>query len=73
MVWRLDAAAVSGDPIRARSGPDAPKRPDSVAVRLLPPTYVTMTPEQEETAVAALAGLLVDTDEPRPGGPRPAP
>ncbi len=64
--------AVSGDPsVPERSR--RPKRPDSVGVRLLPATYVTMTPEQEETAVAALAGLLVEIDRPRPGGPRPAP
>jgi hypothetical protein len=63
---------VKGD----QSVPERPrrsKRPDSVAVRLLPATYVTMTPEQEETAVAALAGLLIETDGPRPGGPHPAP
>ena len=53
--------------------PRRPKRPDSVAVRLRPATYVTMTPEQEETAVAALAELLVEMDHDRPAGPRPAP
>lgn len=54
-------------------GPRRPKRPDSVGVRLLPASYVVMTSEQEETAVAALAGLLVEVDAERPGGPRPAP
>jgi hypothetical protein len=53
--------------------PRRPKRPDSVGVRLMPATYATMTPEQEETAVAALAGLLAETDGFRPGGPRSAP
>ncbi len=49
------------------------KRSPSVAVRFLPPTYVTMTPEQEEKAVEALAGLLIDIDEQRAHGSRPAP
>ena len=53
--------------------PRRPKRPDSVAVRLLAATYVTMTPEQEATAVAALAALLVEIDQRRAPGPRPAP
>lgn len=39
----------------------------------LPATYVTMTPEQEEKAVAALAGLLLEADERRAGRSRPAP
>jgi hypothetical protein len=50
-----------------------PKRAPSVAVTFLPATYVTMTPEQEEKAVAALAGLLLEADERRVRGPRPAP
>jgi hypothetical protein len=32
-----------------------------------------MTPEQEEKAVAALAGLLIEADERRADGSRPAP
>ena len=63
---------MSGDrPVPER--PRQPKRPDSVGVRLLPATYVIMTPEQEETAVAALAGLLGEMDADRPGGARPEP
>ncbi len=50
-----------------------PKRSPSVAVQLLPATYVTMTAEQEDKAVAAVAGLLIDIDERRASGPRPAP
>lgn len=49
------------------------KRSPSVAVQLRPPSYVTMTTEQEEKAVAALAGLLIDIDERRADRPRPAP
>ena len=63
---------MSGDQ-PAPEPPRRAKRPDSVAVRLLPATYVTMTPEQEATAVAALAGLLVEVDQRRAHGPRPAP
>ena len=50
-----------------------PKRAPSVAVTFLAATYVTMTPEQEEKAVAALAGLLLEADEHRAGRTRPAP
>jgi hypothetical protein len=50
-----------------------PKRAPSVAVTFLPATYVTMTPEQEEKAVSALAGLLLEADERRAGRSRPAP
>jgi hypothetical protein len=32
-----------------------------------------MTTEQEDKAVGALAGLLIDIDERRARGPRPAP
>ena len=64
---------MNGDPEPATDGPRRTKRPDSVAVRLLPATYVTMTPEEEERAVTALAGLLVEIEEHRPGGPRPTP
>ena len=64
--------AVSGAE-RAPASEPRSKRSPSVAVQLLPPTYVTMTAEQEERAVAALAGLLIDIDERRAGGPRPAP
>jgi hypothetical protein len=64
--------AVSG-PERAPASEPRPKRSPSVAVQLLPPTYVTMTAEQEDKAVAALAGLLIDIDEGRAGGHRPAP
>ncbi len=53
--------------------PRRPKRAPAVAVTFLPAIYVTMTPEQEEKAVAALAGLLIEADEHRAGGPRPAP
>ena len=45
-------------------------------VRLLPPTYRPMTPEQEERAVEALAGLLAEADQRRAGlqgQGRPAP
>lgn len=45
-------------------------------VRLLPPTYLPMTAEQEERAVEALAGLLADVEQRRVGLPettRPAP
>ena len=64
--------AVSG-PERAHAPAPRPKRCPSVAVRILPPTYVTMTPEQEQKAVAALAGLLADIDERRAGNERRAP
>lgn len=50
-----------------------PKRAPSVAVTFLPATYVAMTPEQEEKAVAALAGLLIEADEHRADGSRPTP
>ena len=49
------------------------KRSPSVTVRFLPPSYVAMTPEQEDKAVEALAGLLIDIDEQRARGSRPAP
>ena len=64
--------AVSG-PGRAAASEPRPKRSPSLAIHLLPPTYVSMTDEQEDKAVAALAGLLIDIDERRVGGPRPAP
>ena len=64
--------AVSGPERAPASGP-RPKRSPSVAVQLLPSTYVTMTPEQEDKAIAALAGLLIDIDERRAGGHRPTP
>jgi hypothetical protein len=64
---------VSGNTEPAAARPRRPKRAPSVAVTFLPATYVTMTPEQEEKAVAALAGLLIEADEHRPLGPRPAP
>lgn len=64
--------AVSGPEPDPASEP-RPKRSPSIAVQLLPPTYVTMTTEQEDKAVAALAGLLIDIDERRAGGPRRAP
>ncbi|MGH9044059.1 MAG: hypothetical protein ACRDVP_04345 [Acidimicrobiales bacterium] len=41
-------------------------------VRLLPPTYVPMTPEQEERAVEALAGLLAEAEQRRDGRDGPA-
>jgi hypothetical protein len=66
------AGGVSG-PERSHAPKPRPKRCPSVAVRLLPPTYVTMTPEQEEKAVAALAGLLADIDELRTGKEHRAP
>lgn len=53
--------------------PRRPKRAPTVAVTFLPATYVAMTPEQEEKAVAALAGLLLEADEHRVRGPRPTP
>lgn len=62
-----DAEAATDPP------PRRAKRTPSVAVTLLPATYVTMTPEQEEKAVAALGGLLIDTDQHRLPAPRPAP
>ncbi len=46
------------------------------ALRLLPPTYQPMTPEQEEQAVEALAGLLAEAEQRRAGeggSARPAP
>lgn len=64
---------MSGDAEPAPERPRRPKRAPSVAITFLPATYVTMTPEQEEKAVAALAGLLIEADEHRPHGPRPAP
>lgn len=45
--------AVSG-PERAPASEPRPKRSPSVAVQLLPATYVTMTAEQEDKAVAAV-------------------
>ena len=64
---------MSGDAEPVPEHPRRPKRAPSVAVTLLPATYVTMTPEQEEKAVAALAGLLVEVDERRGVGSRPTP
>jgi hypothetical protein len=44
--------------------PRRAKRTPSVAVTFLPATYVTMSPEEEEEkAVAALAGLLIEIDQ----------
>jgi len=47
----------------------AGKRHPASDVRLLPPTYIPMTAEQEERAVEALAGLLADAEQRRAGLP----
>lgn len=63
-----DAEQTATDPPRRRA-----KRTPSVAVSFLPATYVTTSPEQEEKAVAALAGLLIEIDRRKLQPPRPAP
>ena len=54
----------------------AGKRHPAGDIRLLPPAYQPMTPEQEGRAVEALAGLLADAEQRRAGSDapvRPAP
>jgi hypothetical protein len=61
-----DARPVKGNTPSARTKSAVRRHPAS-DVRLLPPTYVPMTPEQEERAVEALAGLLADAEQRRAG------
>jgi len=65
------AEAVNDSTATAKPRPIGRRHPAS-EVRLLPPTYRPMTPEQEERAVEALAGLLAEADQPRARA-RPAP
>ena len=67
------ARQVTGD---ASAAPRSQRRHPAGALRLLPPTRVPMTPEQEERAVEALAGLLAEAEQRRAGeggSARPAP
>ena len=65
------AKAVNDGAASAKPRPIGRRHPAG-EVRLLPPTYLPMTPEQEERAVEALAGLLAEADQPRARA-RPAP
>ena len=65
------AEAVNDGTASGKRRPIGRRHPAS-EVRLLPPTYLPMTPEQEERAVEALAGLLAEADQPRARA-RPAP
>ena len=62
--------------------PPSSRRHLASALRLLPPTYVAITAEQDTRAIEALAGLLADADRHNPvqatssrraGRARPAP
>jgi hypothetical protein len=64
----VTGAEPASDPPQRR-----PKRTPSIAVTFRPATYVPMTPEQEEKAVAALAGLLIEAEQQRLEPPGPAP
>ena len=64
------------DPTRTKRAHPTRRRHPAVEVRLLPPTHVPMTPEQEERAVETLAGLLAEAEQRRAGEGgwvRPAP
>ena len=65
------AKEVNDGTVSAKPRPTGRRHPAS-EVRLLPPTYLPMTPEQKERAVEALAGLLAEADQPRARA-RPAP
>ena len=47
--------------------PPSSRRHLASALRLLPPTYVAITAEQDTRAIEALAGLLADADRHNPG------
>ena len=63
------------DPTATKRARRTRRRHPAGEVRLLPPTYHLMTPEQEERAVEALAGLLTEDDQARArqSHTRPAP
>ena len=64
------------DPTRTKRAHPTRRRHPAGALRLLPPTYLPMTPEQEARAVEALAALLAEAEQRRAGeggGDRPAP
>jgi hypothetical protein len=61
---------------RAQRAQTGRRRHRAGEVRLLPPAYRPMTPEQEERALEAFAGLLAEADQRRARGAprvRPAP
>jgi hypothetical protein len=66
---------VSEDTRAQRAHPGRRRHPAG-EVRLLPPAYRPMTPEEEERAVEALAGLLAEAEQRRARRPprtRPVP
>ena len=51
------------DPTRTKRADPTRRRHPAGEVRLLTPTYLPMTPEQEERAVETLAGLLAEAEQ----------
>jgi hypothetical protein len=61
------------DGATARTKPVGRRRHPASEVRLLPPSYLPMTAQQEERAVEALAGLLAEAEQRQARRPQPAP